>query len=65
MEYATNGPEIDRLWIAAAGAVISLIQGVLALQFAERMKTKVESLFFLWFGIVGLITFFGYLMIAL
>ena len=64
VEYGTSGPELNHMWIAAAGPLFSLVQGIIAYFAAKRMRTSSLSLFCLWFAVAGLITFFGYLMIA-
>lgn len=64
VEYATNGFVNNDLLIAGAGPLFSLIQGLIAYHFAKKIKIGAGALFVLWFGLAGLITFFGYLMIA-
>lgn len=60
----TIGNIEHQLLILAAGPLFSLFQGVLVLQCAKKMRPTAVSLLVLWFGIAGLITFFGYMMIA-
>ena len=62
--FKTPENEFHEIMIAGIAPIFSLLQGVLAYQYSKRMKTSPESLLVLWFGLVGMITFFGYLMIA-
>lgn len=64
VEYAPNGSVYNDLLIAGAGPLFSLILGVTAYQFAKKNIPGAVPLFVLWFGLAGLITFLGYLMIA-
>lgn len=58
-----TSPE-DELGIAAAGPVFSLVQGMLAFHLVKRFPPNGFSLWLLWMGIAGILTFMGYLMIA-
>lgn len=50
---------------AMAGPVISLIQGVIFLVLVRsRQSNSAKNFFFLWLGFLGLINFFGYLMLT-
>ena len=60
----TNDIKSHDIMIAGIAPLFSLLQGILAYQLAKKMKTSPQSLFVLWFGLAGIITFFGYLMIA-
>lgn len=60
----TNDVKNHEIMVAGIAPIFSLIQGVLAYQASTKMETSSKSLFVLWFGITGIITFFGYLMIA-
>lgn len=60
----TNGIKNHEIMIAGIAPLFSLVQGVLAYQASKKMESSSISLFVLWFGITGIITFFGYLMIA-
>lgn len=56
-------PVIKRIYIELAGPVVSLLQGVLAgLIFMKMKRQTLFKLFLLWFSILGLANFFGYLM---
>ena len=51
--------------IPAAGPIFSLILGLICLYFSKKIVEKgVLSLFLLWMGLQGYVTFFGYLLIA-
>ena len=58
-----SSPE-DELGIAAAGPIFSLVQGVVAYNSVKRFPPNGFSLWLLWMGISGILTFMGYLMIA-
>ena len=60
----TNGVINHEILIAGIAPLSSLLLGILAYQYSKVMKTNAQSLFVLWFGLAGIITFFGYLMIA-
>lgn len=54
---------IKKVYIALAGPTVSLLQGILAGWLFLKMKRQTLSkLFLLWFSILGLANFFGYLM---
>jgi hypothetical protein len=54
-----------RLWVPAAGPLVSLLQGVLCLAWLRtRKRRSAFSLTILWLGLHGLIGFFGYLMMG-
>ncbi len=50
--------------VASAGPIFSLVQGIVFLKLSKYLKTGLKSMFTLWMGIAGLISFFGYIMIA-
>ncbi len=60
----TTGIKSDEVLIAGIAPVFSLVQGIVAYKCAKLLKTSSKSLFMLWFGLAGMITFFGYLIIA-
>jgi hypothetical protein len=60
----TSGIKTHEILIAGIAPLFSLTQGIIAYTFSKIMKSNSISLFTLWFGIAGIITFFGYLMIA-
>ncbi|MBO0936669.1 hypothetical protein J2I47_08950 [Fibrella sp. HMF5335] len=64
--YNTAGRATNQLvGIAAAGPVFSLLLGVICLLVSVHLPRKgFVSLFLLWMGLQGLLTFFGYLFIA-
>ena len=56
-------PAIKKAYIALAGPLISLLQGILAgWAFLKVKRQTLFKLFLLWFSILGLANFFGYLM---
>ncbi len=56
-------PAIKKVYIALAGPLVSLLQGILAgWLFLKIKKQTLSKLFLLWFSILGLANFFGYLM---
>ena len=64
VETEKLGNPTHEILIAGIGPVFSLIQGLIAYYYSKKMKTSPTSLFVLWFGLAGIITFFGYLLIA-
>ncbi len=60
----TNGIKTHEMLIAGIAPFFSLVQGIIAYTFSKNIKSNSTSLFILWFGLAGIITFFGYLMIA-
>lgn len=62
--YVSSGSKMHDILIAGIGPLFSLILGVIAYSVSKKIKTSPISLFALWLGIAGLVTFFGYLMIA-
>jgi len=60
----TNGIKTHEIMIAGIAPLFSLAQGIIAYTFSKTMKPNPISLLILWLGIAGIITFFGYLMIA-
>jgi hypothetical protein len=60
--YSGVASDFQKIIIATAGPLVSLIQGILSLFILKRLARKgVFSLFILWFSLHGLILFFGYL----
>ncbi|MGH2649431.1 MAG: hypothetical protein ACRDE8_17755 [Ginsengibacter sp.] len=60
--YSGNASDAQKIIIAAAGPVTSLIQGFFFLFVTNRIAFKNKfSLFALWFSLHGFILFFGYL----
>ncbi len=56
-------PAIKKVYIALAGPLVSLLQGILAgWGFLKVKRQTLYKLFLLWFSILGLANFFGYLM---
>jgi len=53
-----------QILIAGIGPVFSLLSGIIFYQMAKSNKANIYSLYFLWMGIVGISSFFGYLLIA-
>jgi hypothetical protein len=61
----TNLPADKIAIVAAAGPIVSLILGLIFLAVSKQTKSKgFFSLFMLWMGLQGYLTFFGYLFIA-
>lgn len=60
----TNGIKSHEILIAGLAPIFSLIQGFVAFNYSKRMTKSNLSMLVLWFGLAGIITFFGYLMIA-
>ncbi|MEZ4879794.1 MAG: hypothetical protein R2801_06495, partial [Chitinophagales bacterium] len=61
----TIGTDTQNTIVAAAGPIISLIQGIIALIIAIKIiKPSLFKLFMQWFGMQGLLTFMGYFLIA-
>jgi hypothetical protein len=64
VDHQGGTPE-QQMMIAAAGPLFSLILGIIGLVIALlSSRASLANLFFLWFGIMGWISFFGYLLIA-
>lgn len=58
-------PAVDATIISAAGPLFSLLFGILAVFISIRIaKISLFKLFMLWLGMQGILTFFGYLLIA-
>lgn len=61
----TIGTDTQNTIVAAAGPLISLIQGIIGLIVATKIKKpSLFKLFMQWFGMQGLLTFMGYFLIA-
>ncbi|WP_452222787.1 hypothetical protein [Lacinutrix chionoecetis] len=60
----TSGIKTHEIMIAGIAPLFSLAQGIIAYTISKAMKPNPISLLILWLGIAGIITFFGYLMIA-
>lgn len=54
---------IEKVFIALAGPLVSLLLGLLSgIIFLQSSKRRLQELFLLWFAIIGLNNFLGYLM---
>ncbi|MEM8897816.1 MAG: hypothetical protein AAGC85_06915 [Bacteroidota bacterium] len=58
-----SAPE-DEIWIAGAGLVLSLLQGIIAYNWVRRFPPNGFALWLLWMGITGVLAFMGDLMIG-
>lgn len=54
----------EEIMFSGLAPVFSLLQGILVYRWGAGRKKSTLTLFFLWLGIAGLVTFFGYLIIA-
>lgn len=60
-----NATELQGIYIAGAGPIMSLFFGIVFLNFSKKMlKPSVKKLFFLWLGLNNLLMFLGYMLIA-
>jgi len=60
--YSGNASDTQKIIIAAAGPVVSILQGFFFLFLSERITSKNQfSLFALWLSLQGFVLFFGYL----
>ncbi|MCF8238802.1 MAG: hypothetical protein K9I85_11640 [Saprospiraceae bacterium] len=66
VSYSEVGvPPMDQLWIAAAGPIWSLFQGLFFLWIGWRFgKKDLTHLFWIWLGIMGMVVFLGYIMMG-
>ena len=56
--------DINKILFSGIAPIFSLAQGLVAYEISKKLKTSILSLFLNWFGVAGIITFFGYLFIA-
>lgn len=62
---SSTTPQMDQLYIAAAGPLFSLIQSLLFLKLlSKRIKADFVTFLHLWMGIMGMVVFLGYVMIG-
>ncbi len=65
VSYSDKFTATQSIYIAAAGPLFSLIQGIICMFWTKKIKEKgVFSLIILWLGLQGILTFMGYLLIA-
>ena len=62
---SSSTPQMNQLYIAAAGPLFSLIQSFLFLGLLHK-RTKIDyvTFLFLWMGVIGMVVFLGYMMIG-
>ncbi len=60
-----NGTDLQRVLVAAAGPVFSLLLGIVITIFSIKLKKpSLAKLFTIWFGTQNLLVFIGYMLIA-
>ena len=65
VNYSDKFTASQGLYIAAAGPLFSLLQGIICMFWTKKIKQKgLFSLTILWLGLQGILTFMGYLLIA-